>query len=530
MKKLTALALAAIMLLALCAGCAGGNDTATTSGTTAATQGGATQAGTTAAQTGAVTPARDDLTIIFNGKISNYDPYATTLSESYWLNSMLFDTLACYTDFQSTLELRLAKDYSVSDDGLQWTFNLKEGVTFHDGTPLTADDVKVSIEAAMASPFKGGGLTSIDRVEVTGPLQFVLHTHEYNAETLGLFDTLYIVPGGMYTELGAEGFAEKLIGTGPFVLESIDEATSNIVLRANESYWDGASALKTINVRVITENSTRIVALEKGEVDFNRIYNTDFNTLSKNSGLTITELPSFNYGFLIFNMNQAPCDNKGFRQAIAHALDYETINAVAQGGVGSTAGSVFYKEAYGYDVPEVKSYSYDPEKAKTMLAEAGIATPLDLGVVSVIPAQKDVLELIQQNLAAVGVNIQIEQVEAATYVGNLYGGNFTISYMPAAGGGSTIASAYKSFFLTGGDTNFSGYSNAEVDAAIQGMLTRRDDSVMNDLVYQALSNIQEDIPYLNLFHANQMCVAHNGLNVAIGSPQVPYSFRNFSWN
>lgn len=473
---------------------------------------------------------RDELVIAFNNKIANYDPYSSTLAESNRLNSMLFDTVAAYTGFGSEIELRLATDYAVSEDGLSWTFNLRDDVVFHDGTPLTANDVKVSVEAIMASPYKGSSYENFESVEVTGDHQFILHTKTYDAETLGRFDGIWIVQGDLYTEQGAETYAQNLIGTGAFSLESQDPASGNMILKSNADYWDGEPQIKQIEIRYITEASTRIVALEKGEVDLlTTAYTTDYETLSQNSELQVSTYPaSHSWSYLIFNTTQAPCDNRTFRQAIAYALDYETISLIATGGVGTVVNSVFFKEDYGYELPEVQTYTYDPEKAMELLSQAGITTPYDLGTVQVIGNQKTTLEYTQQNLAAVGINFEIEQVEGATYVNGLSGGNFIISYMPNASLGTTPATAYKSLFTTGDANNFSRYSNSEVDELVASMENRRDDSQMEEYVGRLVQIVQEDVPMVNLYHMSNILAADKDLHVELGGTNQ-YVFRDFYW-
>ncbi len=524
MKKLTALALALMLALGLLAGCAGDEPA----------QGGnePSQSGDNNNDPAGGEPAenRDDLVIAFNNKIANYDPYSSSLAESYRLNRMLFDTVAEYVGFGGEVELRLAKNYEVSEDGLSWTFELRDDAVFHDGTPVTANDVKVSVEAAMASPYTGSNLTNFESIEVTGERRFVLHTKAYDADTVGQFDQAYIVPDELYTSLGAEGFAEKLIGSGPFALESQDEATGTMVLKANESYWGGVPAIKKIEIRFITDPSTRLIALEKGEVDFlPTCYATDYETLSKNDSLQVSTFPSSNWSFMVLNNRQAPFDNKLVRQAIAYALDYETISVIATGGVGTTVNSLFCKESYGFDTTGVKTYEYNPEKAAELLSQAGVTTPLNLGTVQTPAGQKTTLEYIQQNLAASGINFEIEQVEGSTYVNGLFSGSFTLAYMPSAGLGTVPARAYESLFKTGNPNNFAGYSSAEVDALIDSMHSRKSDDELEKYVQDLLAVVQEEAPIINLHHISSVLAANKNLHVELGG-SCDFVFRDFRWN
>jgi len=507
-KKLAAVLCTLIILLASLAGCAP----------------------EVAPSNGSPATVRDDLKIILNNKIPNYDPFSGTLVESDWLNSLLFERLVDNKDTDTALELVLAKEYTISEDGLTWTFILRDNVTFHDGAKLTSEDVKFSLETAMGKAQNRARMSIIDSVEAKDALTVEVKAKRYDADMLEVMASFWVVPAAKYTELGSEGFAKVLIGTGPFKLKSIDAATGNIELERNDDYWGTPSKLKTINFRLITDPTARLVALEKGEVDFNRIYTSDYPTVSASPRLAVEWVPSLTFSFLCFNTQQAPCDNKLFRQAVAYAIDYESLNMVATGGHGSEPSSILYKDMYGFKADGVKEYTYSPEKAKELLREAGIQTPLNLGPVYTPAAQKNVIEQLQQNLRAVGIEINIEVVEAAVYVNNLISGNYKIAYMPGMSGSLSPTTFYKTILskeALGGGYNFARYTNDEIEELLEQLSLRRDDSQTVSHIHRILEIVQEDLPYLNLYHSSDLCAYDKNLQISKGISR--YYFADFYW-
>lgn len=473
---------------------------------------------------------RTDFVVALNAKFSNYDPFESSITEQVRFNYVIFDRLYTYSSQEAILSPMLATDYTVSDDGLTWTFKLRDDVTFHDGSKLTAKDVKLSFEKAQASPYKGASLKMIDSVEEVDEHTVNFNMKYYYSASLESISDVVIVPSSVYAETDTKGFSNNLIGSGPFKLKSIDNATGNIEVERNDSYWGNKSELEKISFRVISDPSTRVVSLEKGEIDFCDFLATDYDIIKGKEKLQIIETFSTSYPILVFNTEKEPTNDVKFRQALAYALDYEAINLVSNGNAPSNINTVLYKEFYGF-VPEgVKEYQYDPEKAKALLEEIGLSLPYNLGVMQTTSRNKSICETIQQNLRSVGIEIEIEVAEQGTYINNVLSGNYLLLFMPGSNPGLNPVQVLNSLLSREkiGSSNLGRYSNDEMEELLQGLSLSKNDVEKQEYIQKIVELAQEELPVVKLYDSLNLSACSADLNpsVSIGDN---YNFAQFTW-
>ena len=214
---------------------------------------------------------KSSLTVGYISKNTTYDPAQITAHMQLYVLLCCMDRLVGVNPETGDAEYYLAKSHTESEDGLEWTFELRDDVYFSNGEKLTAKDVKYSLETIMASPYMSDNVSFIRSVEVIDDLHVKLNLKEYTNGAWSMLDYVLIFPADYYEEVGGDGFSNAPIGSGPYVVTKMDIATGNIELTRNENYWGDAPAIEHINFRYISSSDTALISLEKGEIDFSKL-------------------------------------------------------------------------------------------------------------------------------------------------------------------------------------------------------------------------------------------------------------------
>ncbi|MBA9025594.1 ABC transporter substrate-binding protein [Peribacillus huizhouensis] len=367
------------------------------------------------------------------------DPINVTDGESIRVTHNIFETLFVYDD-KLELQPKLAESYKVSEDGLTWTLTLKQGVKFQDGTDFNADAVVFNFERWMdpANPYHKGDFPYYPFLYggfKGDPNHKIASVKAVDASTVEITLTEKTAPFISYLAIPMFGIAspdaikkygdkfyEHPVGTGPFKFESWSR-NDKVVLKKNENYYvDGQPYLDEMIFRVIPDNSSRLTALQSGEVDIiDGLNPDDADTIKANSQLSLIERPSFNTGFMVFNTQMAPFDNVKVRQAINMAINKKELIDAFYNGYAEVAKNPFPSSLWGYN-DEIEDYKYDVEAAKKLLAEAGFPDGFktELWTMSnprpYLPQPLKIAEAMQANLKAIGIDAEIKTYEWATYL------------------------------------------------------------------------------------------------------------------
>lgn len=271
----------------------------------------------------------------------------------------------------------LASDIRRADDGLSYTFTLKDGVKFHNGKPLTAQDAKYTLDTLLASDMRKAG----DYFEGTGAgkQSLVAAIEAPDARTLivrlrkpwiNLLSNLVAV--GIIPQGSAGTQREHPIGTGPFKFAHYDESQQLVDLTANEDYWGGAPSIKQLRVRSIQDTNTLQAELRSGGVDLAVVANLGsdvYRALSQDPNLQVKQFPGANVVYLLYNAQDPVLKDARVRQAIAYAIDREGIVRDLLLGQARVAHSILPQESWAYTPGQ--TYNFDVEKARKILDEAG---------------------------------------------------------------------------------------------------------------------------------------------------------------
>ena len=324
----------------------------------------------------------------------------------------------------------LAENWSESPDGKSYTFKLRKGVSFSDGAPMDSAAVKFSFERAKAegstNKAKKAVFDNISSVTAYDPHTVILTLNNFDATMpfrLGENTAVILHPNSAATA------ASKPVGTGPYVLESWAKGSS-ITLAKSPSHRDAAKVrLEKVTFRFINDPAAQVAALLAGDIDGMPRFGA-LQALKQFQGdkrFTVELGNTAGKGMMAINNRKAPFTDVRVRRALAHAVDRKAFIDGAQEGLGRPIGSHFAPTDLGY-VDLTKRYPYDPEKAKVLLRDAGVTTPLNVTLTLPPPqyARKGG-EIIAAQLAKVGVNAKIENVEWAQWLAGPFKGNFDLT-------------------------------------------------------------------------------------------------------
>ncbi len=429
------------------------------------------------------------------------------------IGASLYSALV-YLDRDGVPQGELAESWSVSDDDLIYTFTLRPAA-FHDGTPLTSADVVFSMEEVLA-PNHGRFLNAyrnIASLSAPDDATVVIELERPYAPLINLltvFDAP-VLPKHVYegTDPLTNPANENPVGSGPFRFVEWVRG-ERVVLERFDEYFRENALLERLIYRVVPQDAARSVALEVGEADVVWGFYmppADLDRLDANpdidvwKGLTIPSLY-----FVFVNTDNPALADPRVRQALMFAIDREQIVEQAQGGLGEVAGGPFgagfayaYDEASDYRV----LYPHDPERARELLAAAGVSElTLDFVYDSARGAFAAAAEIMRDNLRQVGVTLNVQPVERSVMVERVYGRDYDLSMQSFTSGGDPAIGYHRIYLTAEAGTNFvnaTGFGNAEVDALLDEAAGLADRDERAAVYAQALAILAQDVPTLTIF-------------------------------
>ena len=456
------------------------------------------------------------------GDSVSLDPAIVTDGESFKVTQNLFETLLNFGEKDTSIHPGLAESWEISEDNLQYTFKLQQGVKFHDGTDFNAEAVVKNVDRWKAgteeqfyyfnSMFKAEGEDIITEVIAEDEHTVIFKLSRPQAPFL---KNLAMSPFGIASptafEAAGDTFGDTPVGTGPF--KFVDWKRSNsITIEKFEDYWqDGLPKLERIIFRYIQDNSARLNELMAGSIDLaDGINPSDGASIESNSELQLIERPSMNIGYLGLTNTRPPFDNKLVRQAVNHAIDKQAIVDAFFEGRAQVAVNPMPPSISGYN-DEITGYEYNPEKAKELLAEAGYdGAEIELWAMPVarpyMPDGMKVAEVIQKNLEDVGIPSKIVTYDWAVYLEKTKDGEAD-AFMLGWTGDNGDADNFIYTLLDKdniGSNNYAYYSNDKVHELLIAAQTETDENARIDLYKQAQELIHDDAPWAPLAHSTPL--------------------------
>lgn len=416
----------------------------------------------------------------------------------------------------------IAESYEISSDGLTYTFKLREGVKFHNDKALTSEDVKYSYDR-LAGKDTGKPLSpsfeSVDSIETPDAKTVVIKLKSNNSSFLTSL-TSAIIPSGY------QDSNKTPIGTGPFKFVEYLPGQKLVVAKFKDYYVKDIPKLDQVEFRIITDAEAALLALKSGEADiYPRIGTEKLDQLG--DGFQSVSAPQNLVQLVTFNLSRKPFDDIKVRQAINYAVDKDEIIEAVAFGKGTKLGSnlsPIFKQYYQEGLEN--TYSYNVEKAKSLLEEAGLKDGFSttLSVPSNYQFHVDTAQVIAQQLSKVGIEVKIEPVEWAVWLERIYKGrdyDTTIIGLDGKLNPHDILSKY----ISTASNNFFNYKNTEFDTTLNQALTEIDLNKRVDLYKKAQTILTNDAAALYIMDPN--------LNVALkknlaGYKQYPIYVQDLS--
>lgn len=434
------------------------------------------------------------------GRLVHLDPHKTTAYPPHPALENLYDTLVV-PDAQ-TLEMRpaLATAWDVSDDKLTWTFTLRPGVTFHDGSALDAADVVYSLERIIDEQLVSAArLEPVARVaavdDTTVRLTVRRPTPDLPAR-LGASTDVAILPEGAADQLE---LASQANGTGPFTLESDHRGT--VRLRAFGDYWGAASTIDGVEIRHVDDPEQAVADVRSGAVHWtDHIPASQIDPLDAAADTVVGRQPSVDYWYLAVNFERAPFDDVRVRRALAHAIDRQAFAAaVSLRKVTPNQTAIPASSVWAIDH---EPYAYDPAVARRLLREAGAEElSIDVMVSDELPRTVRAADIVVRQLRAVGVDAQRQVVPFDTFLRRRDDGLFD-ALLSGWLGAIDPHAAYHDQHLCNGALNFQHYCDEDVDALLRQAATEVDRDRRWRLYDWAVRRIVDDVSYLHLYNTD----------------------------
>jgi peptide/nickel transport system substrate-binding protein len=501
------------------------------------------------------------------------DPLQGTDAASERLRQLMFNSLLRKNEkFEYICDL--CDNYQTSADGKSVTLTLHDNVTFHDGKPLTSADAKYTLEYLLtsgkskAAPFfetapaggntaatsnanaganagagnAGGGksLPYVESIEAPDAKTLVIHLRKPWVSLLPNLVSVPVIPQG-----SADTQKDHPVGSGPFKFVSRDESQQVVDLAAFENYWEGAPQIKELRVRTILDANTLQAELRSGNVDIaagqSNLTPDSFNFLGQDPNLKVEKFPGANIVYLGFNVEHAPLNNAKVRQALAYAIDRESIVRDLMLGQARVAHSILPESSWAYDAGQ--KYAYDPARAKQLLDEAGLKDPdgdgpamrfkkpISFKISAGNTAVSQYAGVIQNALKSVGVPVEIETLETATLIKQLSDGQFEMTTLRWVGGNQDpifLHDLFHSGEIPGPKhealRNRGRYRNPEFDRIVDEAMNTLDREKARALYVQAQQIISRDLPMLPLWYPDVMVVSRKGVENIKVDASNDYSF------
>lgn len=500
-------------------------------------------------------PARQDANAVLlfgaGADLDLVDPRQINTQESYIACANIYDCLVRYDLGKTTIRPGLAESWEIAADGKTYTFRLRRGVSFHDGTPFSADAVVAWFNSikegapgskydATKMPYMRDFITTwIDAVTAEDDATVVFSLPNPYAPLLAnLAIPIASIPSPKALELGLdEAGVATMAGTGPFMFAQVDDWTrdSQIVLTANPDYWDGAPKVQQLIMKVVPESSTRLQQVEAGELDIAWALSAeDIATAQENPDLTVVEDAGLNTNNVEFNVTKDPFTDKAVRQALNYAINRQELSDGLYNGNMVVAGGVLPPVDWAYN-PDLKSYSYDPDRARELLAEAGYgeANPLSFTLMAYTvprgynPAGDRLATAIQEYWAAIGVNAEIQTEEWTQYRADRRANLFQCSLSGWMGDNGDPDNFLYSLLAGpsagGGNTSF--YQNDEVDRLLTEAQRVSDQEERKAFYQQAEQIIVDDAPWCFIGYQKHQVVTRNTVTDFQLQPTYIYYFQ-----
>lgn len=466
------------------------------------------------------------------------DPAFVDDLESSRVNCNIYEGLLKYAEDSTEPEPCLAESWEVSPDNLSYTFHLKEGVKFHDGTDFNADAVKINFDRLLPGnatedmPYADFVFGMVKSVEVVDPATVKITLNEVctpflNNLCMPMAATI-VSPAAL--EASGGNVTDTPVGTGPFKFVEWSKG-ENVILERNEEYWGNKAKMQNVIFKIIPDTAARVVALTNGEVDI--IGDVDVNLVDQieSANMEVYQVEGMNTSYMAYNTTREPFNNPEVRQALCMAINVPELVENLYQGYALVADTILPSSIPGYD-ESIKQVGYDPEKAKEILQKYNVT---DVRMITHTVARsyntlggQVLAEAIQSYWNQVGLNVTIDASDWGAYKQKMNSGDYDVCFwgwLGDNGDADNFLALLASDDLT---MNVAHYQNEEYNALIQKALTVQNGEERNALYAQAEKIVTEDCPWLKFTHLTVLSAYNPAVQGYKMHPSCNIFFANVS--
>lgn len=462
----------------------------------------------------------DVLNIATTTDVVNLNPMLGNSRTDSWITDLMYPRLLSI-NADGSKQPYLATKWGYSDDGKTGYFDLRDDFQWSDGQKLTASDVAYTINTIKTQNPKGGVvngfMTNLDRATAVSPTRVELSLKQPDSiiiPEVGFWMT--VVPEHVFSKHAKmDDFPNNSdwVSAGPYKLTSVAKGQSYTLERVTPYPMapGGTPTLSKVVYKVYPDVNTEILALKKGDVDViaNALPPAQVANLKSTDGISVADVPGLGFTHMTYNMTRKPLDNAQVRQALAYAVNYNAIRSVAVQGQAVTANnSPITDSLKQFADPSLKEYPFDPDKAKQLLAQAGVS---NLSLSMIYSLQDPVIAawatLVKENAAQAGITINLQGLDRNTYLAktnagdyDIYAGSFAIMDEPV----SNMALQY----LPKGAINYSQVDDPQLTAAIQKAQGTVQPDQQKELVQQAAAYVHNNM-IDNIMYVQNLNVAYS---------------------
>ena len=476
-------------------------------------------------------PDPDTLVMIIESSPNDLDPRVGIDAQSERIDELLFDALV-RRDEHFNLVPWLAERWEIPNR-LTYVFHLHHGVKFHDGRPLTARDVKWTLDTIRSGKIrttKAGTFQYVDQIDTPDDWTVVIHLKEPFAGLLwNLSDgAIGIVPYG-----SESGFGRKPIGSGPFKFVSAEQ-DKDVVIERNDDYWADKAKLKRVRFAVVPDTTTRALELRKGSGDIaiNALNADMYVAMRADPRVRLLQGSGTIYGYLAMNLRDPILKDVRVRQALAYAIDRRPIIQYLWRNTVRPASSILPPQHWAYN-GDVHTYNYDPEKARAILDDAGykplngVRFHLTMKISSETESTRLFAVILQQQLREVGIALDIRSYEFATFFADIQHGAFQLFSLRWIGGNEDpdiFEDVFDSASFPPKRRNRGYYSNPKIDDLLKEGRQEIDQQKRKEIYDHVQQILAVDLPYINLWYFDNVIVYTPRVKGLTLNPSGNYDF------
>lgn len=475
--------------------------------------------------------AKDTCIYAIGTDLTSFDPQKLSdLATKRILLVNVYDPLV-RIDNDGELVPAMATDWHVSDDGLEYTFDIRQNVKWHNGDTLSLDDIVFSFQKAKNEPTISDYVKLIKSVEKVSDTQIKMTLSKPYGPFLRTLSLVGLVNKGVYDATGGN-YGDDPVGTGPYFIDEYVTG-SKTVLKKFDDYWGEPASIGTFEIRVITDRTTRALSIESGDVDVVlHLDPVDLANARNNKDLTVVEGPSLMLVYLGMNQKVEPFKDIKVRQAIARALNIEEINTAAFEGTAIPAKLPLTPYSFGYS-DDYAWPGYDLEAAKALMAESKYPNGFETRIATQAGPAERMSEVIQANLSEIGITVKIDTLEFGTLLSQCTSGNFelmTMGHSDPIGDSEYALGMIFSSENHGAAGNMGFYTNKEVDDCLARAKVSADQQERQRLYERVLELAIEDCPIVPLIFEPYDATARANVKGIEFHPLLYLDFKKFRFD